>query len=106
MSAKGLKRVCIDCRTPFYDFNKRPIICPQCQAEIKGLNNTPAPQPAIEEEKPAVLVAEESSPSENATVSLDEIKEEEDDDIDEEELMRIEEDLDLDSIDDHLEEED
>jgi uncharacterized protein (TIGR02300 family) len=26
----GIKRVCLSCGARFYDFNKTPIICPQC----------------------------------------------------------------------------
>lgn len=33
---KGLKRVCNDCGTRFYDMNKRPVICPNCSTEFKG----------------------------------------------------------------------
>lgn len=104
MSAKGLKRVCQDCRTPFYDFNKRPVICPKCNTEISGVR---APSPVEDEpaKKPAAVQDENEIKTDSATVSLDDI-EEHDDDIDEEELMRVEEDLDLDSIDDHLEDDD
>jgi uncharacterized protein (TIGR02300 family) len=28
----GIKRVCMECDTRFYDFNKSPIICPSCGA--------------------------------------------------------------------------
>lgn len=34
---KGLKRVCADCGIRFYDFNKRPIICPNCETEFTGI---------------------------------------------------------------------
>lgn len=105
MSAKGLKRICTDCRTPFYDFNKRPVVCPKCQTEITGISS-PAPVPVVEEsKKPAAAQDNDTVKTDDATVSLDEL-EEHDDDIDEEELMRVEEDLDLDSIDDHLEDDD
>lgn len=32
---RGLKRACA-CGTRFYDFNKRPILCPSCNAEFSG----------------------------------------------------------------------
>ncbi len=32
----GLKRICISCSGRFYDLNKRPIICPECNAEFTG----------------------------------------------------------------------
>lgn len=28
----GVKRVCLECSTRFYDFNKMPIVCPSCGA--------------------------------------------------------------------------
>lgn len=31
---KGLKRACSECGTRFYDMNKRPIRCPNCNAEF------------------------------------------------------------------------
>jgi uncharacterized protein (TIGR02300 family) len=34
--AKGLKRVCTNCGTHFYDMEKRPIICPKCGTEFTG----------------------------------------------------------------------
>lgn len=30
----GIKRVCLGCSTRFYDFNKTPIICPNCNAVL------------------------------------------------------------------------
>ena len=32
----GLKRICISCGGRFYDLNKRPIICPECDTEFTG----------------------------------------------------------------------
>lgn len=31
----GTKRRCDACGAPFYDLNKRPVICPKCATEIK-----------------------------------------------------------------------
>lgn len=31
---KGMKRICPSCSTRYYDFNKRPIVCPNCKAEF------------------------------------------------------------------------
>lgn len=31
---RGLKRVCVECGVRFYDMNKRPIVCPNCNAEF------------------------------------------------------------------------
>ncbi len=33
-NSRGLKRVCVECGSRFYDMNKRPIICPGCGAEF------------------------------------------------------------------------
>lgn len=33
---RGLKRICMECGTRFYDMNNRPIICPSCGAEFTG----------------------------------------------------------------------
>lgn len=33
---KGMKRICPSCSTRFYDFNKRPISCPNCKTEFTG----------------------------------------------------------------------
>ncbi len=33
---RGLKRICTNCGTRFYDMNKRPITCPTCSTEFTG----------------------------------------------------------------------
>lgn len=33
---RGLKRICTNCGTRFYDMNKRPITCPTCTTEFTG----------------------------------------------------------------------
>lgn len=33
---RGLKRICTNCGTRFYDMNKRPITCPSCSTEFTG----------------------------------------------------------------------
>lgn len=33
---RGLKRICTACETRFYDMNKRPVVCPACDAEFTG----------------------------------------------------------------------
>ena len=33
----GKKRVCTGCKTKFYDFKKKPIICPTCGMEFDDL---------------------------------------------------------------------
>ncbi len=32
----GLKRICTGCGCRFYDFEKRPITCPECDIEFTG----------------------------------------------------------------------
>ncbi len=34
-SFRGQKRVCSNCNTKFFDFNKEKIICPNCKTEKK-----------------------------------------------------------------------
>ena len=34
----GTKRTCLSCNMRFYDFNRRPIICPGCGAECNAVN--------------------------------------------------------------------
>ncbi len=56
--ARGLKRVCVSCGIRFYDFNKRPIECPNCDTEftgelkLKGRRSKAAIVADLEKEKP------------------------------------------------------
>ena len=34
----GIKRTCLSCSMRFYDFNRKPIICPGCGAEFDAEN--------------------------------------------------------------------
>lgn len=36
LDPRGLKRVCVSCGIRFYDLNKRPIHCPNCETEFSG----------------------------------------------------------------------
>ena len=36
----GKKRVCLSCNMRFYDFDRKPIICPGCGAEFDLQRNT------------------------------------------------------------------
>lgn len=36
LDPRGLKRICAACGNRFYDLNKRPIVCPSCDAEFTG----------------------------------------------------------------------
>lgn len=33
-SLRGIKHVCSNCNTKFFDFNKEKIICPNCKTEV------------------------------------------------------------------------
>ena len=49
----GLKRTCLSCDMRFYDFKRRPIICPGCGTEfdpenlLKGRKSRAAPKSAV-----------------------------------------------------------
>lgn len=109
---RGLKRICLSCSSRFYDLNKRPIVCPNCDTEftgevkIKARRGRMAANDAVDavddtEEEDAVVTAEaedEEDADTEETVSLEEVDGE--DDIDED-------DLDIDSdLDDDLDDED
>lgn len=36
VATRGLKRICPSCGTRYYDFNKRPVLCPECKVEFTG----------------------------------------------------------------------
>lgn len=82
--ARGLKRICTGCGTRFYDFKKRPIICPQCQEQFSGeikVKTRRGRVPAAVEEpvaKPANDDNTEVAETQSDTVSLEDIKENED----------------------------
>jgi uncharacterized protein (TIGR02300 family) len=106
---RGLKRICLSCSTRFYDFNKRPIMCPNCSTEFTGdvKIRTRRLRPVNDEDgvidKPildetAIVKDDDVAPETEAeTVSLDEV--EEDDDADEAEEETLDADLDLDEED-------
>ena len=106
---RGFKRICTSCGTRFYDFGKRPIICPNCSNEFsldvktrgrKGRNSAveaeEAPAKTESKVKPIGKDKEEDTEVGEEFVSLDELEEIEKGDDDE--------DLDLDDdLDDDLE---
>ena len=55
-NALGLKRICTNCGGRFYDLEKRPIICPDCETEFTGEIKAKARRgrttPEIVKEKP------------------------------------------------------
>ena len=45
-SDRGLKRVCPECATKYYDLKKEVVACPKCGAKPLAAINPKAPQPA------------------------------------------------------------
>lgn len=84
----GSKRVCEACSTKYYDLNKSPAICPNCGQEFNPeAGSTPSePVRAVE---PTVEKNEKDEAGEHekddATVSLEDMVDEETDDGDEDE---------------------
>ncbi len=121
VAPRGLKRVCHSCGARYYDFNKRPVVCPGCQTEFnpeikmrsrKGRNtlveDDEAPRPA-EEAAEAVNENEEMEAGDGETVSLEEVSESEeagDEDEAEDGDLDIDDDIDDDMDDDDLDDED
>ncbi len=119
LDARGLKRVC-GCGIRFYDFNKRPVTCPNCGTEFSGeikLKGRRGRAAAIEEEKPVktAIAANDGQDTDieardEDLVSLEDVEAlengDDDDDaaLDEDEdlttLEDIEEDVDIDVPDD------
>lgn len=111
---RGLKRICMSCSTRFYDLNKRPVLCPNCDTEFTGevkIKNRRGRVAAndvaddIEEKDDAAKTAEaeeedeEEADTEAETVSLEDA-EVEDTDEEEDTLDIDDEDLDDDDLDD------
>lgn len=89
---RGLKRICTNCGTRFYDLNKRPVNCPECETEftgeikVKGRRGR-APVEAEKEGQVSKKTAKEAANDESLeddedleleTVSLDDVKDAED----------------------------
>jgi uncharacterized protein (TIGR02300 family) len=93
IDVRGLKRVCASCGIRFYDLNKRPIHCPNCNVEFSGeikLKTRRGRAAAIEAVAEAPVTApvandqfEEVEATEN-TISLEEVVEDGADDAEEE----------------------
>lgn len=115
---KGLKRICMSCGARFYDLNKKPIICPSCSTEFTGeikvksrRGRLPAEvADAPEEAEDDVVIDKadaetEEAESDEETVSLEEIAEDDDTDEDDEDLL-AEDDIDIDEDIEDLDDED
>jgi hypothetical protein len=120
---KGMKRICPGCSTRYYDFNKRPVVCPNCKmeftAEVKAkVRRRAAANDVIEDsqvtedtaaEKGVVADEDEEDvilEGEEGVVSLEEIEDDDDDDADEDEETLEEEEADLDDAEDFDDEDD
>lgn len=89
---KGTKRKCVSCSTLFYDFNKLPLICPNCGAEVNMLTNI------SKRGRPPKLNKNDVSEKTKDAVNMDEI-ESSDDDLEIEDENLSQEDLVDDEID-------
>ena len=84
----GLKRTCLSCDMRFYDFKRRPIICPGCGTEfdpenlLKGRKSRAAPKSATKASvsDDAVDLDETEFDDEDVNVAIN--KDDDDDDID------------------------
>lgn len=80
---RGLKRICRGCGARFYDMNKSPVKCPKCGEEFTGevkVKTRMTARKKAEETQAALAAAEEAKTDVSAdenTVSLDEVAEEE-----------------------------
>lgn len=120
---RGLKRICMSCSTRFYDFSKRPIVCPNCSAEFTGdiKIRTRRARPAADEVDTPIIKDDEveievikddevEATEEAETISLDEAEEAEEpveeaeDEVDAD--LELDEDLDDDEDDDDDDEDD
>ncbi|MCD8563030.1 MAG: TIGR02300 family protein [Alphaproteobacteria bacterium] len=115
LDARGLKRICMSCGTRFYDMNKRPIVCPNCEVEFTGeiKVKTRRSRAAVvndalaEENKKQVSNDEGDIEIDEDLVSLDDVAEGDDgDDVDEDSAdpdLDMDDDLsDIDNIDDDV----
>ena len=118
--SKGLKRICTSCGTRFYDMNKRPIVCPSCNAEFTGdvkpksRRIRPAEDEGqVSEKTSRTGSSEESDDDEDMldedddTVSLDDLEDEDGADTDDDnDDIDLDGDLDLDDLDDDINDDD
>jgi uncharacterized protein (TIGR02300 family) len=115
LDKRGLKRICMSCSTRFYDFNKRPVICPNCGTEFTGdikiktrrtriANDDEVVAKAAIDDTEIEVIKDDDTEADDETVSLEDVTEEEDSDDAEEETLDA--DLDMDEDDDDDEDED
>lgn len=87
---RGLKRVCVDCGTRFYDMNKRPIVCPNCKAEFSG-------EIKIKSRRGRNAAVEEEADVSKEEVKKAKVRDDEDDELEEDDGAEI---VSLDDVDD------
>lgn len=93
---KGLKRICTQCGTRFYDLFRRPIICPACQTEFKGevklraRRGRPASQDLHEADEEDVVVVPVAKSVGKAKAPIADADDDEDEDSDDDTLVSLE----------------
>lgn len=105
MSARGLKRLCGECSTLFYDLNKSPIICPSCGAEYSGLVKVKTRKSkSVNDDAPTkendTTTDEDGEIEASEGISLQDLEEGDDNSDDDDENQLDDADLDLDNLDD------
>ncbi|MCB9965402.1 MAG: TIGR02300 family protein [Rhodospirillales bacterium] len=106
---RGMKRICPNCGTHYYDLNKRPIICPSCSNEFsteikiktRRSRSSIDPQAGNKADHEDLLEGDdllEEDESEEDVVSLDDL----DDEGNDSDVEDDSDDLDLDDEDDDL----
>ncbi len=101
---RGLKRICPNCGTRYYDFNNRPIICPSCQTQFaadvakqrgRRIKEDDNAKTATTNDRASINAENE----ENDNISLDDLeKEQSSADLDDDDLDNEAADLDLDDL--------
>ena len=100
---KGLKRICPNCGTRYFDLSKRPIICPNCTTEFKSEPKTKGrrgrlPVAAVEDKRGADAIPGDDEATDavvdDETVSLEEVEEDDAAEADED-IDAIDPDLDI-----------
>lgn len=85
---RGTKRRCPHCAAPFYDLNRRPIVCPKCEEEVRpeAVVKVPVRGRAVPRAAaPAPVVAEE--PEDAGAFEEDEVLEPVEDNDDDEDIV-------------------
>ena len=84
----GLKRTCLSCDMRFYDFKRRPIICPGCGTEfdpenlLKGRKSRAAPKSATKASVPDDVANPDEIEFDDEDINVAVNNDDDDDDID------------------------